>query len=168
MHFKLELILKQGCDPGFEMGLDDADLPALVVRFSRVSDEKDKRYGSCLCTALTQITPQPKITGLLESVPKPMPKSLLDFADSLEGRLVDAATRALKLLDWFRGSCDVHNPIGLSKGLTYSPDAVQWRKLPRTLKLNFTIGFPELIMTDKSLTPALHYPPLCTSHSRHS
>jgi hypothetical protein len=153
MHFKLELILKQGfLDMEFEMPLDDADLPALVVRFCSVSDEKDKHYGNCLCTVITQITAPPKVAELLEKVPTPIPQNLQEFADDLNGQLGDAATRTLKLLRWFCGSSDGHNPIGASKGLTYSPDAIHWLKLPQTIKAILTPGIPELMMTDKVAT----------------
>src|SRR5689334_8653485 len=104
MYFKLELILRHSFDKEFEMRPKDADLPALVISFGRVSDEKDKRYGSCLCTVLTELTPPPKIAELLQNVPKPTPNNLKNFVDDLEVRLSDAATRAVRLLVWFCGS----------------------------------------------------------------
>ena len=114
---------------------DDVHLPALVIRFSSVSDEKDKRYGSCLCTVLTELTPPPDIAELLQNVPKPPPNNLKNFVDDLAVRLGDAATRAVRLLVWFCGSSHGHNPIGASKRLAYSANGNDWRGLPRTVNL---------------------------------
>ena len=79
---------------------------------------------------------------------KPPPDKLKSFADDLEARLGDAATRAVKLLVWFCGSADGHNPIGASKRLAFSADGIEWRQLPRTANFHLKEGFAELIMTD--------------------
>lgn len=148
MHFKLELILTHSFDKEFEISPDDAGLPALIIRFSRVTDEKDKAYGRCLCTVLTQLTPPQKIAELLQNVPKPTPNNLKNFVNDLEVRLGDAATRAVRLLVWFCGSAAGHNPIGASKRLAFSTNGIEWRGLPRTVSLHLTVGFDELIVTD--------------------
>jgi len=124
MYFKLELILKLSLCKEFEIRLEDSELPGLVLRFSSVLDETDKRYGSDLCTVLTEITPSTKVAGLLQNPSKPLPMGLQDFADNLEDRLYDAAKKAVKLLRWFRGDCG-HNPMGQVKGLMYSPDRLR-------------------------------------------
>ncbi len=152
MHFKLELILRRGFGKEFDLQVEDAGLPVLAISFSHISDGKDKRLGNSLCIVVTQIIPPPRIEELLQSVPKPVPKSLLDFADDVERRLEDAATKALKLLRWYCGSSEGHNPMGASKGLAYSSDAMHWRKLPRTISANITFGIPELMMTAEVAT----------------
>jgi hypothetical protein len=148
MHFKLKLILRLDLDKEFEMRLEEPALPGLVLKFSRVSEEKDKRYGNSLCTVLTEASVPKKIAELLENASEPLPKAVQSFADDLQGRLCDTAEKATKLLRWFRGGSDGHNSMGAVGGLAYSTDGNHWRPLPTTVNLNLAVGIPELKMSD--------------------
>ncbi|MGH8523037.1 MAG: hypothetical protein ACREXX_21520 [Gammaproteobacteria bacterium] len=149
MNFKLKLILRFDLDKQFEMRLEEPALPGLVLKFSRVSEQKDKRYGGFLCTALTEAAAPTKIAEVLQSASAPFPKAVQSFADDLQGRLCDAAERAVKLLRWFRGSSDGHNPIGAVGGLAYSADGNHWQPLPTTVNAKLTVGIEQLIMSDE-------------------
>jgi hypothetical protein len=152
MHFKTEFYLNRGVEKEFSMRLEDPDHPDLALRFSNVSDENNKQCGNCLCTVLTEFTPSPEIGELLQNLPERWPKNLHDFKQELSRRLHDAPTKALHLLDWFRGGFNDYRIAG-SKGLAYSLDGSNWKTLQsRAVSIHLGRGVLTLTMTEKVAT----------------
>jgi hypothetical protein len=151
MNFKVELILRLSLDKQFEMRLEEPALPDLILKFRPVSEQKDKRYGNFLCTVLTEALVPTKIAEVLQSSSPPFPEAVQSFGADLRDHLREAAEKAVKLLRWFRGGSDGHNPIGAVGGLAYSVDGNQWRPLSTTAIGNLVIicGIPCLKMTDE-------------------
>lgn len=137
MPFAQEVIHRLHID-SLAFSLDDPTLPNLNIRFESRTTNTTAAQRVCVVSTDLQAP-----TEVLEWLKNQAP-CVKGFADDLSGKLCVVAERLFRLLRWFSGGTSGHDPLIAVGPLQFSPDGMNWKRLPTTVSFNLSFGIPEL------------------------